>query len=77
MTKCNSTLASRVFSALGSDDVAITMFPGVKYVTIHSAEQRVGESGYPQAQDFAKENLLKVPTAAEATQVFERMATEN
>jgi putative phosphoesterase len=37
------------------------------------AAQHVRESGYPQAQDFAEENLLKVPTEAEATEVFERM----
>jgi hypothetical protein len=37
----------------------------------------VRESGYPQAQDFAEENVLKVPTAAEAMAVFERMAVGN
>ena len=44
---------------------------------LESAAQRVLESGYPQAQDFAEENMLKVPTAAEAMEVFERMAAEN
>ena len=44
---------------------------------LETAAQRVRESGYPQAQDFAEENMLKVPTAAEATEVFERMAAEN
>ena len=42
-----------------------------------TAAQQVRESGYPQAQDFAEENLLKVPTAAEATEIFERMAMES
>ncbi|HEX6122296.1 MAG TPA: metallophosphoesterase family protein [Ktedonobacterales bacterium] len=31
-------------------------------------------SGYPQARDFAAENVLSVPTAGEATDIFERMA---
>lgn len=39
------------------------------------AAQQVRTSGYPQAEDFAVENLLKVPTAVEATEFFERMAT--
>lgn len=30
-------------------------------------------SGYPQAQEFAGENVLAVPTAAEATKFFERI----
>jgi hypothetical protein len=41
------------------------------------AAQHVRASGYPQVEDFAAENLLKVPTAAEATEVFERMAAGN
>jgi len=44
---------------------------------VETAAQQVRESGYPQAQDFAEENVLKVPTAAEAIAVFERMAVEN
>jgi hypothetical protein len=32
-------------------------------------------SGYPQAQQFAEENLLTVPTAQEAIEVFEQRAT--
>ena len=44
---------------------------------VETAAQQVRESGYPQAQDFAEENVLKVPTAAEAMAVFERMAAEN
>ena len=41
---------------------------------VETAAQQVRESGYPQAQDFAEENMLKVPTAAEAMAVFERRA---
>ncbi|HET7641732.1 MAG TPA: metallophosphoesterase, partial [Ktedonobacteraceae bacterium] len=41
-----------------------------------AAAQEVKASGYPQAQEFAAENVLKVPTAAEATEIFERMAEE-
>ena len=41
---------------------------------LETAAQRVRESGYLQAQDFAEGNMLKVPTAEEATEVFERMA---
>ena len=44
---------------------------------VETAAQQVRESGYPQAQDFAEENVLKVPTAAEAMAVFERMAMED
>jgi len=44
---------------------------------LETAAQHVRESGYPQAQGFAEENMLKVPTAAEAIEVFERMAAEN
>ncbi|HKV57826.1 MAG TPA: metallophosphoesterase family protein [Ktedonobacteraceae bacterium] len=44
---------------------------------LEEAAQRVRNSGYPQALDFAEENILKVPTAAEATEVFERMAAES
>jgi putative phosphoesterase len=44
---------------------------------VGTAAQQVRESGYPQAQDFAEENVLQVPTAAEATELFERMAAEN
>jgi putative phosphoesterase len=44
---------------------------------VETAAQQVRESGYSQAQDFAEENVLKVPTAAEAMAVFERMAVEN
>ncbi|MEO8956659.1 MAG: metallophosphoesterase family protein [Ktedonobacteraceae bacterium] len=44
---------------------------------IETAAQQVRESGYPHAQDFAEENVLNVPTAAEATAVFEQMAMKN
>lgn len=43
---------------------------------VETAAQQVRESGYPQAQDFAEENMLKVPSAASAAEVFERMAME-
>ena len=42
-----------------------------------TAAQQVRASGYPRAQGFAEENVLKVPTVAEATELFERMAAEN
>ncbi|MGI9058659.1 MAG: metallophosphoesterase family protein [Ktedonobacteraceae bacterium] len=44
---------------------------------IETAAQQVRESGYPHAQDFAEENVLNVPTAAEATAAFEQMAMKN
>jgi putative phosphoesterase len=44
---------------------------------LEEAARQVRESGYPQAEEFAAENLLKVPTAAEATEYFERMAAGN
>lgn len=43
---------------------------------MEAAAQEIRASGYPQAQEFAEENVLKVPTAAEATAIFERMAEE-
>jgi putative phosphoesterase len=41
-----------------------------------AATQQVLASGYPQAHAFVEENMLQVPTAAEATDIFERMATD-
>lgn len=41
-----------------------------------AAAQAIRASGYPQAQEFTEENVLKVPTVAEATKLFERMAEE-
>jgi putative phosphoesterase len=38
------------------------------------AAQEIRASGYPQAQEFVEENVLKVPTAAEATELFESWA---
>lgn len=38
------------------------------------ATQQVRASGYPHAQEFADENILNVPSAAEATEIFEQMA---
>jgi putative phosphoesterase len=43
---------------------------------VEAAAHEIRASGYPQAREFAKENVLKVPTAAEATEIFERMAEE-
>lgn len=41
---------------------------------LEAAAQQVRESGYPQAQDFANENILKIPTATEAAEFFEQLA---
>lgn len=41
---------------------------------LETAAQSVRASGYPQAQEFAEENILRVSTAAEATAVFEPIA---
>lgn len=41
-----------------------------------AAAQEIRASGNPLAQEFAEENVLKVPTAAEATELFESMANE-
>ncbi len=43
---------------------------------VDAAAQAIIASGYPGAQEFADENIRTVPTAAEATSVFERMAEE-
>jgi putative phosphoesterase len=43
---------------------------------VEAAAHAIRASGYPQAREFAEENVLKVPTAAEATEIFERMAEE-
>jgi putative phosphoesterase len=42
---------------------------------LEAAAQAVRTSGYPQAQEFADENVLKIPTAEEAMEVFKHMAT--
>jgi putative phosphoesterase len=41
------------------------------------AANLIRQTGFPGAQEFADENVLKLPTATEATEVFERMATEH
>ncbi len=38
------------------------------------AAQEIKASGNPLAQEFAAENVLKIPTAAEAMEIFERIA---
>ena len=43
---------------------------------VEAAAQEILTSGYPKAQRFAEENVLKIPTAAEAAEYFERMAQE-
>ena len=43
---------------------------------LEKAAQQVRESGYPQADEFADENLLKVPSAEEAMEYFERLASK-
>ncbi len=44
---------------------------------LETAARQVRESGYPQADEFADENLLKVPTAEEAMEYFEGMAARS
>jgi len=47
--------------------------------TLYDLEQAAAAirvSGYPLAEDFADNNVLKPATAAEATEVFERMAAQ-
>lgn len=39
-----------------------------------AAAQEILASGYPDAQKFVEENVLKIPTAVEATEHFERIA---
>jgi putative phosphoesterase len=41
---------------------------------LKDAAARIRASGYPQAQDFAENNVLRPPTEAEAIAAFERMA---
>ena len=41
---------------------------------LEKAAQQVRESGYPQASEFADEDLLKVSSAEEAMEYFERLA---
>ena len=43
---------------------------------LEDAAARIKASGYPQAQDFAENNVLKPATEAEAIAVFERMAQQ-
>ncbi|WP_044642758.1 metallophosphoesterase family protein [Risungbinella massiliensis] len=41
---------------------------------VESAAQEIKDSGDPQAQDFAEQNVLTIPTAIEAMEVLESMA---
>ena len=43
---------------------------------LEDAAARIRASGYPEAQDFAENNVLKPETEAEAIAVFERMAQQ-
>lgn len=43
---------------------------------LEEAATRIRASGYPQAEDFAENNVLKPETEAEAIAVFERMAVQ-
>jgi len=44
---------------------------------LQAAAQAVRSSGYPQARQFAEENLLTIPSAREALQVFTHMAEKS
>ena len=46
------------------------------FYDLEQAAERIRSSGYPLAQDFADNNVLKPPTEAEAIEVFERMAAQ-
>jgi len=43
---------------------------------LEDAAGAIRASGYPQAEDFADNNVVRPPSAAEATAIFERMAME-
>ena len=43
---------------------------------LDQAAEQIRASGYPQAQDFADNNVLNPPPAAEVIEVFERMAAQ-
>jgi putative phosphoesterase len=47
------------------------------FYDLERAAELIRASGYPQAQDFADNNVLQPPTAAEAREVFERMAASS
>jgi hypothetical protein len=44
---------------------------------LEDAAARIRASGYPQAQDFAENNVLKPEAEAEAIAVFERIAQQH
>ena len=82
--------ATRIVNA-GSVGMPYAEYPGAYWLLLgpdgyefrrtaydtQAAAQQVRASGYPQAEEFTAENMLNVPTAAEATDVFERMAERN
>lgn len=54
--------------------------PGIEFrrtrYDLEQAAATIRASGYPLAEDFAENNVLKPATAAEATELFERMASQ-
>jgi hypothetical protein len=40
---------------------------------LETATGDIEASGYPQAQEFVKENVLAIPTATEAVKFFENL----
>lgn len=43
---------------------------------VERAAERIRGTSWPQAEEFASENVVRVPSAEEATELFERMALE-
>jgi putative phosphoesterase len=43
---------------------------------LNDAARRIRASGFPDAEQFVRENVLEVPTAESATELFENMARE-
>lgn len=54
--------------------------PGIEFrrtrYDLEQAAATIRASGYPLAEDFADNNVLKPATSAEATELFERMASQ-
>jgi putative phosphoesterase len=44
---------------------------------LEAAAERVRKTGYPQAQDFAENNIVKPETARDAIEYFEKMAAKS
>lgn len=43
---------------------------------VETAARDIEASGYPEAEEFSKENVITVPTAAEAAELFESMVRQ-